>query len=472
MSAGAAAGFPGFGQFGGRFGRHFIRSMNGKTAQIVGPDGNVSEVPADHMPAGSTPGAYLNEPAFMQGHRQRALAAAQPFVQALAQRGGAPAAVAPGQAAPALPPPPASVAPSAVAASPLPAVVSPVQATPAAAPPPPPTGLPWGDPQMLDYIRQYGGPAAGLSQEQADLLIGKAPVGPSAETIAYNKAQQQFTANNQLYGATGYQGNANQVASQVAGGAQSAGIPMGVLGTSFYRGGADFGGQQNAGNSLNGNNGAVNWNDPSVANYGVSDAAYIPALAATLLNAKTALNSTPTTTAQVGKFVTDVGTQLQAQERQQAQQSYIQQLAGSSAPMPAQAIAQPVMSAVTPATVNPGGQVAGPASTAAVSYAPQRQTIQPTTQTATTAPTVTQNAQQSQGSVTGGGYTPGVPATQTKLVGGTNADAAEQQRQQQVADFKAQVAGMSNNKPQTFTGNLAGANSGGKFTAPVVGSKF
>ena len=122
-----------------------------------------------------------------------------------------------------------------------------------------PTGGSWGDQAHLDYFRQYGAGNSGLSQEQVDALIGKPSAGPNQATVDWNQKQQQFTNNNQGYAATGYLGNQAQVLSQLAGGAQSAGIPQGVLGPSFYSGGADYGGQQTAQNSMNGNNGATNW---------------------------------------------------------------------------------------------------------------------------------------------------------------------------------------------------------------------
>ena len=53
------------------------------------------------------------------------------------------------------------------------------------------------------------------------------------QTDWYNK-QQNFTSANPGYADTGYWGNSDQVAAQVAGGAQSASIPQGVLGPETY----------------------------------------------------------------------------------------------------------------------------------------------------------------------------------------------------------------------------------------------
>ncbi len=151
---------------------------------------------------------------------------------------------------------------------PAPTPVAPVSTSQPAATPPMPTGGTWGDQAHLDYFRQYGAGNSGLSQEQVNALLGQSSQ-PSAATAAYNQAQQQFTQNNQGYAATGYLGNQAQVLSQLAGGAQSAGIPLGVLGPSFYQGGADYGGQQNAGNSMSGNNGATDWTGST---YGINPA--------------------------------------------------------------------------------------------------------------------------------------------------------------------------------------------------------
>ena len=133
--------------------------------------------------------------------------------------------------------------------------------TPAAPtlPPPMPTGGSWGDQAHLDYFRQYGAGNSGLSQEQVDALIGKPSAGPSQATVDWNQRQQDFTKNNQGYADTGYMGNADQVMSQRAGGAQAAGIPTGVLDSSFYRGGSNYGGQQNAGNTMSDLNGERDW---------------------------------------------------------------------------------------------------------------------------------------------------------------------------------------------------------------------
>lgn len=295
---------------------------------------------------------------------------------------------------------------------------------------------------MLDYLKQYGPGDTGLSQEQVDALIGKPTAGPNAATIDWNQRQQQFGANNPLYGITGYQGNAQQVASQVAGGAQSAGIPMGVLGSSFYQGGADYGGQQNAGNSMNGNNGAVNWNDPTVANYGVSDASYIPALVQSLQAAKAGLGSTPLTTGQVGNFVSSVpGTvnspQFQAGMAAQAQpQQPAQQAANGSAQQGGSwSSVQPVTPSmlmpsgggtVTQNAQQPGGSsfasqlaAVGPSSSGSVDYTPRQ-------------PAVVQPAQ---GTVSGGGYTPPTAATQTQLV---NAPQTQQNQQPQTTQGATQ----------------------------------
>lgn len=92
---------------------------------------------------------------------------------------------------------------------------------------------------------------------------GQSASNPTGIANSWNDQQQQFTANNPLYGGasggTGYWGNAAQVGAQQAEGAQANSIPTGVLGTSFGRGGADYGGTQTAQNMATGNNGATNW---------------------------------------------------------------------------------------------------------------------------------------------------------------------------------------------------------------------
>lgn len=64
--------------------------------------------------------------------------------------------------------------------------------------------------------------AAALASDPLD------PANPAAGTGI------RFTLGNPFYGTTGYYGNAEQVAAQIAGGAQSAGIPTGVLGPETY----------------------------------------------------------------------------------------------------------------------------------------------------------------------------------------------------------------------------------------------
>jgi len=64
-----------------------------------------------------------------------------------------------------------------------------------------------------------------------------APQGPdpmSGEGWKNGVSPQGFQAANPYYGQTGYYGDLGQVQAQMAGGAQSAGIPQGVLGASAY----------------------------------------------------------------------------------------------------------------------------------------------------------------------------------------------------------------------------------------------
>lgn len=420
-AAGAAAASP-VGQpqqpaFGGQRPRYWIRRMDGRSAQVQAPDGTVSELPTSHMPRGSAPGGYLDEQAFMAGHQQRQAAAQarNPFVQQLAAPTTQQQAVTS----------PAVASPSAVSAAPLPAPPPPVTATPvagtvASAPVPLSAPAPAGaNGYSQATIDKAKSDAARGVFDYSSVLPGQPPPWMAGgQTAALNAAQQQFTANNGLYGITGYLGNDQQVASQVAGGAQANSIPLGVLGSTFSRGGSDSGGQQTSENSLSGNNGATDWTGST---YGVSPAAYIPALATTLRDRNTALSGSQAgpggTTASVGAFTTAVPGQLRAQADRQA--AFQAQLAAASQPFdpaqyqaaPAAASNAPEYAAVaTPATVQPAttatANQVGPASRS-VDYTPPAQpAIQPTGAADGSAP----------GAVVGGGYTPPAAASNTDLV--------------------------------------------------------
>lgn len=97
----------------------------------------------------------------------------------------------------------------------------------------------------------------------------------SADQAAWNAKQQNFTAANSGYGTTGYFGTPDQVAAQVAGGAQSSSIPQGVLDSSFNQGGSNHGGNQSLGA-----NGIVSAGAPMDPNYAtpghVGSPGYVP----------------------------------------------------------------------------------------------------------------------------------------------------------------------------------------------------
>lgn len=138
----------------------------------------------------------------------------------------------------------------------------------------------------------------------------------------YGQAQQAFTAHNQDYGTTGYQGNPDQVASQVANHAQSNSIPLGVLGSSFYQGGSDYGGQQTDQNSMSGLNGARDWTNSM---YGVDPNAATAANRDALSSAQSAFTgrapstmpaapAAPASTSAAGTTPTQPAVQQQAQQ--------------------------------------------------------------------------------------------------------------------------------------------------------------
>lgn len=131
-------------------------------------------------------------------------------------------------------------------------------------------------PSALPATPAYqGAPTASAPASSSGLTDywGRPITGAGAQlnsgTADWNNRQQMFTGNNQGYASSGYWGNDAQVAAQQAERAQANSIPLGVLGASFGAGGADYGGAQNAQNSMSGLNGARNWADPSVANFGV-----------------------------------------------------------------------------------------------------------------------------------------------------------------------------------------------------------
>jgi len=149
-------------------------------------------------------------------------------------------------------PPPAPTpapAPAPSAAPPAPQATTTPAVAPAPTAAPQSTGVPY---QTWD---SNAGPVGPDGRHVGAMVTAYATPG----TASYSANQQQFTTNNQGYGGSGYWGNAAQVAAQQAEHAQANSIPLGVLGTTFGIGGADYGGQQNAGNSLNGLNGARSW---------------------------------------------------------------------------------------------------------------------------------------------------------------------------------------------------------------------
>lgn len=260
-----------------------------------------------------------------------------------------------------------AIAPGAVLAAPaqtpVAVIAPPAQVAPAApsAAPPMPAGGAWGDQAHLDYFRQYGPGNSGLSQEQVDSLLGKPPAPPSAATAAFNQQQQQFTANNQGYAATGYQGNASQVASQVAHGAQASSIPLGVLDSSFWQGGTNYGGAQNDQNIASGNNGATNWNDPSVSGFGVDQA--IPgAVVSGVANLRNALTASQAqaTTGGIGRAVTFLPAVYAGYQAQLQQAASNPGFSGTLPPAPVQQQAQTAPIQRRP--VDQGAQVTGPGS--------------------------------------------------------------------------------------------------------------
>jgi hypothetical protein len=87
-------------------------------------------------------------------------------------------------------------------------------------------------------------PAAPTTQYPAGTFPSMAPTSAPAATPAApaqapmqwanNQSPQQFLQDNPYYGQTGYYGGLEQVQQQVAGHAQAAGKPLGVLDSSFY----------------------------------------------------------------------------------------------------------------------------------------------------------------------------------------------------------------------------------------------
>jgi hypothetical protein len=249
----------------------------------------------------------------------------------------APAVIAPAQAQ-------AQTAPVAVPAGSAVVVAQPPAAPPAAVAVAAPAA-----PGLTDY---WGRPIAAPGQQL------------NADTAAWNARQQQFTANNQGYAATGYQGNAAQVATQVAHGAQASSIPLGVLDSTFWQGGTNYGGAQSDQNIASGNNGETNWNDPGVSGFGV-DQAVPGAVVSGVANLRNALGASQAqaTTGDIGRAVSTLPAAYAGYQAQLQQAASNPQFAGTLPPAPAQqapAQAAPVQQPVTQTAQRAPG--AGPGS--------------------------------------------------------------------------------------------------------------
>jgi hypothetical protein len=159
-----------------------------------------------HPPGGSGLARWQHDPA----------AASTPSAQALAGGAVAPSPGAPPPAAPPAAPNPAERARTMLAQRRPPPAAAPGAPSPAApatslAPPPPPAPSPTS-------------------------LTPPPVAAPAFDGTGWanNQSPQQFLVDNPFYGQTGYYGNLQQVQAQVAGHAQAAGKPTGVLGAESY----------------------------------------------------------------------------------------------------------------------------------------------------------------------------------------------------------------------------------------------